>query len=175
MQLLPPSPSQPAPLAACPKQLLSPEGDHARKIDDALMAAEDHMVVSLWDEAAAALDALPAHAKTLPGVALVYLDLLIGQQLWDRGLMHALGLLETRPSDSELWLRIARLMAGAGYAQSSKAATERCLELNPECACFLATIGLLPENYKPSPKNSATRKRDAIMKAHTHQDPRMVA
>ncbi|QIF02464.1 hypothetical protein [Roseimicrobium sp. ORNL1] len=133
------------------------------------------MALSLWDEAAAALDALPAHAKSLPGVALVYLDLLIGQQLWDRGLMHALGLLETRPNDSELWLRIARLMAGAGYAQSSKAATERCLELNPECACFLAKVGLLPENYRPGPKTSPARKRDPLIKAQAYQDPRMVA
>lgn len=172
---MPPSPSQPAPLAACPKQLLSHAGDDARKIDDALMVAEDHMALSLWDEAAAALDALPARAKSLPGVALVYLDLLIGQQLWDRGLMHALGLLETRPNDSELWLRIAQLMSGAGYTQSTKAATARCLELNPESACFLAKIGLLPENYRPGPKTAPSRKRDAEMKPRGYQDPRMVA
>lgn len=133
------------------------------------------MALSLWDEAAAALDALPAHAKSLPGVVMVYLDLLIGQQLWDRGLMHALGLLETRPNDSELWLLIARLMSGAGYTQSAKAATERCLELNPECACFLAKIGLLPENYRPGVKSSAARRRDATMKSGTYQDPRMAA
>jgi hypothetical protein len=126
-----------------PDQLPSSAEEAGRQIDDTLLNAEDRMALSKWDEAAAELDALPEHARRLPHVVLVYLDLTIGQQLWDRGLMHALGLLEARPHDPELWLRIARLMAGAGYQESARLAAERCLKLNPESYFFLVKNGLV--------------------------------
>lgn len=126
-----------------PDQLPSSSWETDRQIDDALLAAEECMSLSMWDQAAEALDALPANAKHLPHVVLVSLDLMIGQRLWERGLMHALGLLETRPYDSELWLRIARLMAGAGNRDGARTAALRCLELNPESYFFLVRNGLV--------------------------------
>lgn len=120
--------------------------ESARLIDDALLNAEDFMAVSMWDEALAALEALPQEARSLPHVILVYLDIYIGQRHWHRGLGHALALVEKRPNDSELWLRMARLMAGMGDSEGAYYAATRCLQLNPGSACFLAKNGLLPDN-----------------------------
>lgn len=141
-----------------PEQLPSSSLEADRKIDDALLHAEDCMTLSMWDEAAAALDALPLNAKCLPHVVLVYLDLMVGQQLWDRGLMHAMGLLESRPKDSELWLRIARLMAGAGHVHGARTAARRCMELNPESYFFLVKNGLVESRPMQSAAHDKTQR-----------------
>jgi hypothetical protein len=138
-----------------PEQLPSSSAEADQKIDDALLNAEDCMALSMWDDAATALDALPPDAKHLPHVVLVSLDLMIGQQLWERGLLHALGLLEARPNDPELWLRIARLMAGAGNRHGARTAADRCMELNPESYFFLVKNGVVESRDV----QNATRKK----------------
>lgn len=112
-------------------------------IDDALLHAEDHIAIGMWDDAAGALEALPPETKRLPHVVLVFLDLMIGQKKWNEGLTQALGLVGARPHDSELWLRIARLKAGAGDLEGAHAAAERCMALNPESRFFLVRSGVL--------------------------------
>ncbi|MEZ0277054.1 MAG: hypothetical protein ACAH88_19245 [Roseimicrobium sp.] len=115
----------------------------AEKIEDVLLNTEDYLALSMWEEASAALDSLPDPVKDFPDVAIVRLDLLIGQELWERGLMVGLALLESNSMNAELWFRIARLMAGVGNHEGALRAAAKCVELNPDLSCFLMRDRLL--------------------------------
>jgi hypothetical protein len=120
------------------------DADLAREmVEDVLLSAEDQMALGMWKEAAATLDSLPDDLEGLLHVALVRLDVFIGQELWNRGLMLALGLLESNSTEAELWLRIARLMAGAGKDKSALRAATKCMELDAGYSPFIRRDRLL--------------------------------
>jgi len=133
---LAPASSEEAP--ACDSSLFA-----AQDIEDVLLKAEDHMALGMWEEATVILDTLPEDLLNLPHVALVRIDLFIGQELWERGLMLGMGLVESNAHNAELWLRIARLMAGVGNPKSALRAAARCAELDPDFFCFMSEDRLL--------------------------------
>lgn len=138
---------QPVPATVIPASLpgaIAPAPNRAtQEVEDVLLDTEDYLALSMWEEASAALDSLPDHVKDFPHVAIVRLDLLIGQHLWERGLMLGLSLLDCHSTNAELWLRIARLMAGAGNHEGAVRAASKCVELNPAFSCFMVRDRLL--------------------------------
>jgi hypothetical protein len=140
-------PLQPAPATAPASSVDAQAGVSslfsAQDIEDVLLNAEDHMALGMWEEATSILDTLPEDLLNLPHVALVRIDLFIGQELWERGLMLGMGLVESNAHDAELWLRIARLMAGVGKPKSALRAAARCAELEPDFFCFMSEDRLL--------------------------------